>query len=80
MYDRPVQLWNGEDFLCRLAVAALAPQPVHFRGELPEARLAGVAPIRLAYRASHYNSVVPAQPAPGDEVPPLRARHSAVIR
>ena len=53
---------------------------MHFRGELPEAELSGVAPIRISYHGnSHYNSLVPTIPH-AQFGPPLGLRGTGVIR
>lgn len=65
MFDRPVLIFNSEDWLAR---GVLAPRGIHFSGELPEDDLNGVTPIRLAYHGnSHYTSVMPSDAGEGND-------------
>ena len=42
------------------AAVDIQPQPIHFKGELPDDRLAHVPPLRFAYRDGvHYDAVMP---------------------
>jgi hypothetical protein len=96
LYDRPVIIFNGDDFLTR---GVLQPRGIHFLGELPTDAMRGVTPLRLSYHGgSHYNSVVPtarmraelrgtaerevaASGQPPDAVePPLGLRATRVLR